>query len=123
MCLKKAKTRPQTVGKCDLTIARKSSLMDPRSSSQPVISCSPQHLRRITQCPDLMIQCPGLIIQCPGIITSHPENVKMRPEIAPSCHPVMRVCAPRLKIFPVLYGTIQLCHRVLITVPQCPGIT
>ena len=93
-----------------------------RQSSR-VPTSHPQHLRRITQCPGLMIQCPGLIIQCPGIITSHPENVRMRPEIAPSYSPVMRVCAPRLKIFPVLYGTIQLCHRVLITVPQCPGIT
>ena len=93
-----------------------------RQSSR-VPTSHPQHLRRITQCPGLMIQCPGLIIQCPGITTSHPENVKMRPEITPSCSPVMRVCAPRLKVFPVQYGTIQLCHRVLITVPQCPGIT
>ena len=52
-----------------------------------------------------------------------PRTVRMHPEIAPSCSLVMRVCAPHLKIFPVLYGTIQLYHRVLITVPQCPGIT
>ena len=52
-----------------------------------------------------------------------PRNRENAPEIAPSCSLVMRACAPRLRIFPVLYGTIQLSHLVLMTVPQCPGIT
>ena len=77
---------------------------------------TPQRLRRITQ-------CPGLIIQRPEVIKKCLETVKMRPEIAPLRSLVMCACSPRLKIFPVLYGTIQLCHRALITVPQCPGIT
>ena len=77
---------------------------------------TPQRLRRITQ-------CPGLIIQHPEVIKKCLETVKMRPEITPLRSLVMCACAPLLKIYLVRYGITQPYHLALVTVPQCPGIT
>ena len=91
-----------------------------RSQPSHVPPSHPQHLRRITQCPGLIIPCPGLIIQCPGVITKCPETVKMHPEIAPLRSLVMCACVPLLKIYPVLCGTTQPSHLALMTVPPVP---
>ena len=93
-------------------------------ASHPVFRpVTPQHHRRITQCPGLMIQCPGLIIQCPGMFTSRLNAVKMRVEMTPSCRLVMCACARHLKTLTVQFGIIRHYSLSVITVSQCPGIT
>ena len=47
---------------------------------QPV---TPQHLRRITQCPGLITQCPGLILQRQEVNENCLKTMKMHPEITP----------------------------------------
>ena len=59
---------------------------------------TPQHLRRITQCPGLITQCPGLILQRPEVNRKCLKTVKMRPEITPLDSLVMCACALPLKL-------------------------
>ena len=69
------------------------------------------HLRKSTQCPELIIQCLGVITKCPGIMI-------MCPEIAPLRSLVMRACAPLENIPSSVWHNSNLSSRS----SDCPPV-